>query len=149
MAFCSKCGSELPAGSATCPSCGAIIGGEATVPAVDIYDHTADYDAKDISENKVYALCAYAFDVLGIIICLLAAKDSPYAQFHAREATKITVATVIVAVLTSVLCWTCIVPVAGIVVLCILCVVKVIAFVQVCQGKAKEPWLVRSLTFLH
>lgn len=150
MAYCSNCGAELPAGAQKCPSCDAIIGGEVIVPNVVIneWDHTAEFDAKDISDNKIYAMCAYLLDIVGIIMAILVAKDSEYAKFHAREATKLTVITYLVAILTCILCWTCIVPIAGGILLCILFVVRIIAFVQVCNGLAREPWLIRSLKFL-
>ena len=149
MAFCSQCGSELNPDSNTCPSCGAIIGAAPTISVSDLYDHTSEFDPKDVSDNKVYALCAYALSIVGIIIAALISKDSAYLKFHLREATKLVIVEFIVAFLTSLLCWTCIVPIAGIVFLIILFVVRVIVCIQVCMGQSKEPWLIRSLGFLH
>ena len=149
MAFCSNCGKEIPDGATVCPSCGATLGGVPAAPVIEAWDHTADYDEKDISDNKVYALSAYLFSILGIILCHVLAKESPYAQFHAREALKIDVVTIVIYLLSCLLCWTCIVPIAGAVLLLILMVVKIICFVQVCKGQAKEPWLIRSIKALH
>lgn len=147
MAFCSNCGKELPEGATVCPGCGASIKGAAVDPS--IWDHTEEFDAKDISDNKVYALSAYLFSLVGIFLCHLLAKESEYAQFHAREALKIDVVTIVVYLLSCVFCWTCIIPVAGIIFVVILLVVRVICFVQVCKGQAKEPWLIRSIKALH
>ena len=147
MAFCSNCGKELPEGAPTCPNCGATFSAPA-VPAGN-WDHTADFDAKDISDNKVYALSAYVFSLLGIFLCHILAKESPYAQFHAREALKIDLVTIVVYILGVFLCWTCIAPIAAVVIILILFVVRIIAFVQVCKGEAKEPWLIRSIGALH
>ena len=151
MGFCSNCGKELPDGAAVCPSCGASLSGAvgAEPQVIEPWDHTADFDAQDISDNKVYALTAYLFSVFGVLLCNVLAKESPYAQFHAREALKLDVVMIVVYVLSCLLCWTCIVPVAGVILLMILVVVKIIAFVQVCNGKAKEPWLIRSIGALH
>ncbi len=146
MAFCSNCGKELPEGATVCPGCGAAING--AEPVVNDWDHTEDFDAKDISDNKVYALSAYLFSIIGIFLCHILAKESDYAQFHAREALKLDVVTLVVYLISCVLCWTCIVPVAGIIVVVILFVVRVICFVQVCKGEAKEPWLIRSIKCL-
>lgn len=148
MAYCSNCGSEISADAKTCPSCGAIIGASA-INVVNTYDHTTDFDAQDISDNKVYAMMAYLLDFIGIIIALMVAKESPYAKFHAKEAAKLTIVSYIVVFFTAVLAWTCIVPFAGCILAGILFVLKVIAFVQVCKGKAVEPWLIRSLKFLQ
>lgn len=149
MAYCSQCGAEISQDAKICPSCGATIGVSAAAVVVNAYDHTAEYDVADIKEYKIYAMMAYLFDWLGIIVALMVAKDSPYAKFHAREASKLSVATVIVAILTSVLCWTCIVPIVGGIVLVILFVVRIICICQVGANKAVEPWLVRSIKFLQ
>lgn len=150
MAFCSNCGKEIPDGSSTCPSCGATFSANAAVstqPAA--WDHTSEFDAQDISDNKVYALSAYIFGFIGIFLCHLLAKESPYAQFHAREALKLDLVSFVVYILGIFLIWTCIAPIAAVVLIIILFVVRIISFVQVCQGKAKEPWLIRSIGALH
>lgn len=151
MAFCSNCGKEIPDGATVCPSCGATLAAasEASTPVIEPWDHSEEYDAKDISDNKVYALSAYLFSIFGVLLCNVLAKDSPYAQFHAREALKLDVVVIVVYLLSCVLCWTCIVPVAGVILILILTVVRVICFVQVCKGLAKEPWLIRSIGALH
>jgi uncharacterized membrane protein len=148
MAFCSNCGKEVPEGASVCPSCGAALGGD-VAKTVDAWDHTAEFDAQDISDNKVYALSAYLFSFLGVLLANVLAKESPFALFHAREALKIDVVVLVVYLLSAVFCWTCIVPIAGVILMVMLFVVKIIAFVQVCKGQAKEPWLIRSIGALH
>lgn len=145
MAFCSNCGAELPAGATSCPNCKAVF---ATVDTTDLYDHTAEFDAEDIADNKTFALCIYAFDFLGIILGALIAKESKYLKFHLHQALKIELVAVLATIAAAVLCWTIIVPVAAAIFCIILFVLKVIAFVQICKGEAKEPWLVRAFKFL-
>ena len=149
MAFCSNCGKEVPDGASVCSSCGASLAGTPAAKSAEEFDHTSDYDADDISANKVYALSAYILSFFGVLLCNVLAKESPYAQFHAREALKLDVVAIVVYVLSVLLCWTCIVPVAGAVLEIILIVVRIISFVQVCKGEAKEPWLIRSIGALH
>ena len=55
------------------------------------WDHTAEFDPKDISENKVVAMLVYLLGWVGIIIALLAANTSPYAAFHVRQGLKFVV----------------------------------------------------------
>ena len=148
MAFCSNCGSEVPAGASTCPGCGSAVVSNVAVEKVNEFDHTAEFEASDIENNKIYAMCGYLFSVLGLAVIYLGAKDSPYAMFHAKQALKLMVAEVLVSLVTIILCWTCIVPVVGIVVLLIITVLYSIAIVQVMMGLAKEPWMVRSMKFL-
>lgn len=118
-------------------------------PYVDPKDHTAEFTPKDISDHKVFAMLPYLLGTLGIIVALLAAKDSNYIMFHVREALKITVCSILVGIVSALLCWTVIVPIAGAVCAIILLVVKIICFFQVCQGKAKEAAIVSSFGFLH
>lgn len=143
MAFCSNCGAELTEGAASCPSCGAVL------KTVNEYDHTAEFDAKDISDNKVYALCIYAFEFIGLFLGALLVKDSEYLKFHLREAAKLEVVELVVCIAAAVLCWTIVVPVAAAIFMIMMFVLRVIAFVQVCQGKACEMWLLRSIGALH
>ena len=147
MAFCSNCGKEIPDGATACPSCGAQIAAKTKNP--EDWDHTSEFDAKDISDNKVYALSAYTFSLVGVFLCHLLANKSDYALFHAREALKLDLVSIVVYFLACVLFWTCIAPVAGAILIIILFVVRIICFVQVCKGQAKEPWLIRSIGALH
>lgn len=148
---CSKCGTQLADGVVFCPNCGTPSNGDPQPqPQPQAYyadpaDHTAEFSAKDISDNKVFAMLPYIMSVVGVIIALLASNESPYSRFHVRQALKIDVATTLVAVVTALLAWTCIVPIAGAIAAIVLLVIRVICFVQVCQGKAKEPAIIRSL----
>lgn len=118
-------------------------------PYVDPKDHTAEFTPQDISEHKVFAMLPYLLGTIGIIIALLAAKDSKYIMFHVREALKLTVCAILVGIVSLLLCWTVIVPMAGGVCAIIILVVKIICFFQICSGKAKEAAIVSSFGFLH
>lgn len=117
-------------------------------PVFDPYDHTAEFTAKDISDNKVISMLVYLMGAIGIIIALLAANSSPYAAFHVRQALKFTVVSILLGIVAAVLCWTFIVPIAAGIVALALLVIKIICFFQICKGKAVEPYLIRNLTFL-
>lgn len=90
----------------------------------------------------------YLMGTIGIIIALLACRESAYTYFHVRQALKITVCTILVTIITVVLFFTMIVPIAGGICAVILFVVKIICFFQVCFGKAKEAPIVSSFGFL-
>lgn len=184
MAFCTKCGAQVPDGTAFCTSCGAAIApaaapapqaapeqpAQAAAPApipqpqpqyqqqqfqqqyqqpqyqaVDIKDHTAEFDPKDISDNKVFAMCCYLLSVIGVIIALLASNESKFARFHVRQALKIQVCEVLSAFL-------CIIPILGWIAFgiieVILFVVTIISFFNAAGGKAKDAPIVGSLGFL-
>ncbi len=165
MKTCPACNTQLQDDATFCSACGTPIAAEANeqqgapvyaqpapqyaaVQAVDPYDHTAEFDETDISENKCYAMLIYLMSIIGIIIALLASKDSPYIKFHLRQAIKIEVVTILLALAASILSFTIIVPIAAAICLVILVVIRIICFFQICSGKAVEPAIVRSLKFL-
>lgn len=156
MKYCPKCGAQMEDNALFCPNCGnnAQPNGSPNqapvyaAPEPDPFDHTEEFDAKDISENKVLCMLVYLMGAIGIIYALLAGKDSKYVAFHVRQALKFEVVTILLAIVMALLCWTIIVPIAGGVCLTIILVLKVICFFQICSGKAKEPAIIRSLGFL-
>ena len=151
MKYCPNCGSPLEEGAVSCPNCGdplTLQAAPAPAPYVDPADHTAEFEAGDVSDNKVIAMLPYILGIGGLIIAMLARTDSPYAQFHIRQYLKICVCEAIVAICSAVLCWTVLVPIAGAVCVVILLVVRIICFFQICKGRAKEPAIVCKLGFL-
>jgi len=133
---------------AFCPSCGANMNGGPTAAVVASTDHTSEYDAQDISDNKVVAMLPYIAGWIGIIVAAILAKDSPYVQFHVRQALKLNIVSTLLTIISVVLCWTFIVPIAGAICATIVLVLQIIAFFQVCGGKAKEPAIISGLKFL-
>ncbi|MBO6230337.1 MAG: zinc-ribbon domain-containing protein [Ruminiclostridium sp.] len=182
MAFCTKCGAQIPDGSVFCTSCGASVAAAAPTPSAaapepapapapqpqpqqqyqqqqqqqqyqyqqaapqyNPYDHTSEFDPKDISDNKVYAMATYMLSVIGVVIALLASRDSAYLKFHVRQAMKLQISEILCTFLMIVpfLGW-----IAAPICLLIITVLQIIAFFQVCGGKAKEPAIIRSFPFM-
>lgn len=112
--------------------------------SADPIDHTKDFTPEDISENKVFAVCVYLFDYIGIIVGLLAANSSPFVRFHVRQALKITVLSTAAIILGLILVWTVLAPIAAGVFCSILFVVKIIGFVHAWKGQAKELPVIRD-----
>ena len=172
--FCVNCGKQIADGSAFCDQCGAAQAPAqqptpqpaAPVqqpnyqqpvyqqqpayqqPAYDPYDHTAEFDPKDISDNKVISMLTYLLGAVGIIIALLAANNSPYASFHVRQSLKFVVITVLGAIVAVLTCWLILPYIAYMIFLVVLFVVKIICFFQICSGKAIEPYIIRNFKFL-
>lgn len=149
MKTCPKCGAQMEDQALFCGNCGANYNNPyaTATAAVPEWDHTAEFDPKDVSDNKVIAMLVYLLGIVGIFIALLSQK-SPYVAFHVRQAMKFLVIETLLGIVTAVLCWTVIVPIAAGVCYVVLWVVKIICFVSICKGEAKEPAIIRSFTFL-
>ena len=154
MKTCPNCETQLSENAVFCSNCGTAVGtpsgGAYTPPApmYDPYDHTSEFEADDISNNKVIAMLVYIMSFVGIIIALLAAPGSKYVSFHLRQALKFLVVETLIGIIVAVTFWTILVPVAAAFVGVVLLVAKVVCFFDVCGGKAKEPIIIRSLGFL-
>ena len=144
MKYCPKCGARCNDADAVCAACGLPL----PVTAVDPYDHTAEFDAADVSENKVFAMLPYLLDIMGVLIALIASKESPFTRFHVRQALKLTVVSALLGIIAVVLCWTILVPIAAAVCAVIVLVLRIICFVQICRGRAVEPAIICKLGFL-
>lgn len=148
--FCTSCGTQFgavpPQQNAVPPQQSAVPPQPAFAPAYDPYDHTAEFDPKDISDNKVFAMICYLMGFIGIIVALLATNSSKYAMFHVRQALKIEVASIlsIFVLIIPFLGWIAFPILQG-----IIWVIKIISFFQICSGKAKEPAIIRSFGFLR
>lgn len=170
MKTCPNCNNAVEDNAVFCPSCGAQFTANAQTtpppampvqpaivqepqpnhaPTYDSYDHTMEFDPKDISDNKVISMLVYLLGTIGIIIALLASSSSPYVAFHVRQSLKFTVVNILMVICTLVLFWTFIVPIGFAIMSGVFGVIKIICFFQICSGKAKEPAIIRSLKFLR
>ena len=154
MKFCPNCHLSYDDSANVCGQCG---GPLQVIPqqyrqqpqvAYDPSDHTAEFSAQDISDNKVFAMLPYLMSFIGVIIALLAAPSSPYTMFHVRQGLKICVTEILLGVCAAVLAITIIVPIAAGVCMLILLVIEIICFFRVCKGQAKEPPIIKNLSFL-
>ena len=168
MKYCPNCGSGIADEATFCPNCGNGVGNPANpapgynpnpgyapgynpppvYPAYDPYDHTAEFDAKDISDNKVVCMLIYLASYIGIFVALLMSNSSKYVAFHLRQALKMEVTILLASLATAVLCWTFIVPIAYGILMIALGVIRIICFFQICKGQAKEPAIIKSLKFM-
>lgn len=117
MAFCPKCGAELEENAKFCPVCGAAVNENAepkkeTSNAQDDFtaklgalndtpDTTAEFDEKDIADNKVMAILAYLSWL--VLIPLFAAKDSKFARYHCNQGLVLAIAEIVAVVVLGLL----------------------------------------------
>ena len=92
MAFCNKCGNQLPDGANNCPNCGAPAGNtqQNTQNAQDFVnnmmntnDTTSQFDPQDINNNKGMSVLAYIGFLF--LVPLLACPNSKFARYHTNQ----------------------------------------------------------------
>ena len=158
MAFCGNCGTKIDDHAKFCPGCGQAVEAPATEqikteateqPKAEqaqgqqndlsakvanlnnTKDTTDQFDKDDIEKNKAMGLLAYIL----FFIPLLAAKDSPFARYHANQGLVLFICGLISSVL-----W--IIPILGWIIAPILSIVitvlAVIGIINAVNGKAKE-----------
>ena len=158
MAFCGNCGTKIDDHAKFCPGCGQAVEAPAAEETKEqtpeqqkneqaqgqqtdfsakvanlnnTKDTTDQFDKDDIEKNKAMGLLAYIL----FFIPLLAAKDSPFARYHANQGLVLFLA----AILSSVIL---IIPILGWIIAPILSilitVLAVIGIINALNGKAKE-----------
>ena len=164
MAFCGKCGTKVDEGVKFCPSCGATMAApeQAAQPGQqpvqntqndfagklqnlnNTADTTADFDPKDVEQNKVMGILAYLSWL--VLIPIFAAKGSKFARFHANQGLVLAITEIawwiVQSILTSILfsiSWrlgfiSTILSLVNIVFLVLL----IIGIMNAASGKAKE-----------
>lgn len=92
MAFCSKCGKQIPDGQTLCDQCAAEQNSGNSSPQAG-REETDRFDAVDIQNNKAMAVLSYIG--IFVLIPVFAAKNSPYARYHANQGLLLLLAGVI------------------------------------------------------
>lgn len=151
MAFCTKCGYNIPEGEKFCPNCG-----NPTYPAngnvnaaqsvyVDPKDHTAQFAAEDINHGKFLAALCY-LNVFFAVIGLLAEPNSKFIRFHLNQAILTTILTLASSIV-------CIIPIigwiAGVVGGIASFVFIIMGIVNSIKGKAKELPVIGKYTLVY
>ena len=161
MAFCSKCGKQIPDGQTLCDQCAAEQNSGNSSPQAG-REETDRFDAGDIQNNKAMAVLSY----IGILVLIpiFVAKNSPYARYHANQGLILLLAGVvwgmfysIVAVCLSILSlflpllWAisfAVISIFGILSLVFLAL-AIYGIVNAATGKAKPLPVLGRFTLLH
>ena len=157
MAFCNKCGNQLPDGANNCPNCGAPAGyaQQNTQNFVNNMMNTADttsqFDPQDINDNKGMSVLAYIGFLF--LVPLLACPNSKFARYHTNQGLVLFLLEFALGVVTGILG---IIPIAGLIIGGLLSavggiftlVLMIMGIINAAQGQAKELPLIGKITLL-
>lgn len=160
MAFCNKCGNQLPDGANNCPNCGAPAGNtqQNTQNAQDFVnnmmntnDTTSQFDPQDINNNKGMSVLAYIGFLF--LVPLLACPNSKFARYHTNQGLVLFLLEFALGVVTGILG---IIPIAGLIIGGLLSavggiftlVLMIKGIINAAQGQAKELPLIGKITLL-
>lgn len=160
MAFCNKCGNQLPDGANNCPNCGApaVNTQQNTQNAQDFVnnmmntnDTTSQFDPQDINNNKGMSVLAYIGFLF--LVPLLACPNSKFARYHTNQGLVLFLLEFALGVVTGILG---IIPIAGLIIGGLLSavggiftlVLMIMGIINAAQGQAKELPLIGKITLL-
>ena len=118
-------------------------------------DHTSEFDASDIQNNKVMGILSYIG--LLVLVPIFAAKDSKYARFNANQGLVLLIAQAIIITAFSVTAAILkLIPFIGGVLAALIWIVypvifvpSVIGIVNAARGKAKELPIIGGIRILR
>lgn len=175
MAFCNQCGAKVEDGSKFCTACGAPVDA-GSAPAqnsassqnqqktngagggfdkfIAYTDTTANYRAEDINANRYVSILAYLHIL--VLIPLVAMKESPFTQYHAKVGLNLLLlhlaAEVAGSIVTSLVGW---IPVIGWIIGIafgllnfVLWCVNIFGIVSAVQGKARELTILEAFKII-
>lgn len=160
MAFCNKCGNQLPDGANNSPNCGAPAGNtqQNTQNAQDFVnnmmntnDTTSQFDPQDINNNKGMSVLAYIGFLF--LVPLLACPNSKFARYHTNQGLVLFLLEFALGVVTGIIG---IIPIAGLIIGGLLSavggiftlVLMIMGIINAAQGQAKELPLIGKITLL-
>ena len=169
MAFCYKCGSEVEENAKFCAKCGADLENPQETPASDAAktdftdvinniteteDTTAEFDAKDIENNKILSLFSYLWILF--LVPMFAAKDSKFARFHVNQGIVLfifniawsIVDLILSAILGKIIVVSLVYGILSSVVSLAFFALAILGIVNACMGKAKKLPLIGNITIL-
>lgn len=157
MAFCNKCGKEIPDGANNCPNCGAPTGStqqnaqDFVNNIMNTPDTTSQFDQQDINDNKAMAILAYLHIL--VLVPLLAAPNSKFARYHTNQGFILFIFAVAVEIICTIIGFIPFVggPIAWLVgVICHLAwlALVIIGIINAINGKAKELPIVGKISII-
>lgn len=113
-------------------------------------DRTAEFDAKDAQENKVFGIFSY-IGIL-VLVSLFARKESKWTRFHVNQGLVIAICEIVAGTVLGILSripyvgWVFNLVLAAVEVVAV--IVSVLGIVQAAKGQAKELPVIGQIKLL-
>lgn len=150
MAYCKKCGAEIPDGAKSCPKCGAGTASEFLNKVNDLWEDFNDTDdfshnmnKNDISDNKLMALLSYLW--LLVLIPLFANKNSDFVRFHTNQGLVLLICNAIIGILSLIP----VIRIAAALLEIVAFIIMIIGIINVANGKAKELPIIGKIRLIR
>lgn len=112
------------------------------------------FNSEDVSNNKVFGILSYLWIL--VLIPIFAAKDSPYAKFHANQGLVLFIAEValniavriIAAILSLSIMGTLFAGILSFAVMIVSLIFMILGIVNACSDEAKELPLIGGISIL-
>ena len=157
MAFCNKCGNQLPDGANNCPNCGAPVDGTQQNAQnfinnmMNTNDTTSQFDPQDIADNKSMSILAYIYILF--LIPLLACPNSKFARYHTNQGLVLFLLGITINIVSGIIF---VIPIIGPIIGALIMgvgniltlVLMILGIVNAAQGQAKELPLIGKITLL-
>lgn len=157
MAFCNKCGKEIPDGANNCPNCGAPTSStqqnaqDFVNNIMNTPDTTSQFDQQDINDNKAMAILAYIGFLF--LVPLLACPNSKFARYHTNQGLVLFLLELAVGVVAGIFG---VIPAIGVIIGGLLSAVggifalilMIMGIINASQGQAKELPLIGKISLL-
>ncbi len=112
------------------------------------------FDANDVAQNKVMGILAYIGFLF--LVPLFAAKNSPYARFHANQGLVLFIVEVAYSIVFTILSFIlAFIPIIGWLLILVLSLVNIVflvfmvmGIINACSGEAKKLPLIGGITIL-
>ena len=146
MAYCRQCGALIDEAAQFCPDCGASQAGAQTTRVVN----------QDVEDNRFMAILSYIGPLA--FVPYFAAKQSPFAQYHAVRGLNLFILEAVFGVAASLITgiFTLLLHVLGALLGWILnlgwlgfLALSIIGIVNVCNGEKKELPIVSGIRFIR
>ena len=144
MAFCPKCGTQVPDDSQFCPACGAQVGAAEQAAQPEKKDEALPvFEEEELTSGQPWSILAYI--ALAVLFPIFMAKNNKYARYNSNQGLLLLIAGAIGSVITPIpiVGWIC-----GPAIESVVLVFAVLQVIAVCKKQVRRVPLIGKIQIL-